>query len=384
MKNRVLRFLIGITAAGLMVTGCSIPGLSDNANEGRTTLISEEETEAEPVEEMEAAVEFDKWYSMDTPGIPQGITASDYLKTDVDVSNLVVSESELIPSDEYIQNAEQTLLDNYASQSTDESVEAKDGDSVVITYEGVADGVTLEAYSGDSVNLRIGNGSMGSDFEEKLVGMHPGDNRNVAVTYDSNYSDTTVAGKTVIFSVTMKAIYVCDEFNDDFVAEHTNYSTVAEYEKAYKEQYRDSTMRQKAYDMVGELADTIESYPEEYLEAYKNLLKGFDELSYNQALEMEYITEDTSFDDYMDETYGEDYDTVLDDHAKSYVAQQLAFIRVGEALEINFTNENYQTQIADTGVLDTTIQRYGDGYISSTMYQQYVMNKLVDSISVKK
>lgn len=383
MKNHVLRFLIGITATGLMLTGCSIPGFSDNASEGRTSLISETEEEAEPVEEMEAAVEFDKWYSMDTPGIPQGITASDYLKTDVDVSNLVVSESDLIPSDEYIQNAEQTLLDNYASQSTDESVEAKDGDSVVITYEGVADGVTLEAYSGDSVNLRVGNGSMGSDFEEKLVGMHPGDSRNIAVTYDENYSDKSVAGKTVIFSVSMKAIYVCDEFTDDFVAEHTDYSTVEEYEKAYKEQYRSGTLRQKAYDMVGELADTIENYPEEYLEAYKNLLKGFDELSYNQALEMEYITENTSFDDYMDETYGEDYDTVLDDHAKSYVAQQLAFIRVGEALGVNFTNEDYQTQIADTGVLDATIQRYGDGYISSTMYQQYVLNKLIDAVKVK-
>lgn len=386
MRNRIVRILIGITAAGMMLTGCSIPGASDSASEGRTTLISDTtEEETEPVEEMEAGVEFDKWYSTEQPGIPQNVNVDDYLTTEVDTSNLTVSEEDLVPSDDQIKESEQNYLDNYATESDDTSLEAKDGDRVVISYEGVADGVTLEGYTADKVSLRIGNGTMSTEFEEKLIGMHPGDTRNITVTYDENYTDENVAGKTVIFSVSMESVYVCAEFDDEFVSTYTEYKTVNDYEKAYKEQYRASTLRQKAYDMIGELADTVEEYPEEYLEAYKNLLKGFDQLSYDYAMSM-YEAEDgeekPTFEEYMNDIYGDDYDSILDTHAKGYVSQQLAFIKVGQALGIEFTSDDYSEYIADKGVLDSTIQQYGEGYISSSLYEQFVLEELVGKLKI--
>ena len=387
MKNRIVRILVGITAASMALTGCSSISemfSSTDSSEGRTSLIADTE-EDEDVEEMEAAVEFDKWYTDDQPGVPQNVNVDDYLTTAVDVSNLTVSESELVPSDEELATVEQELLEAYSTESDDTSLTAKTGDRVTVSYEGTVDGQTLSGYTATSAAFKIGSNSMSEQFEKKLVGMHPGDTKNITVTYDDDYSDEDVAGKTVIFSVTMENIYVLDELTDDWISEHTDYSTIDEYEKAYKAQYKSTALYQEAYNLIGELADTIEEYPEEYLGAYKNLLQGFDELSYENAVELNDMGDDSyTFEEYMESVYGEDYDTILDSHAKTYVAQQLACLKVGTALGLDFTSDDYEEYITNNSVSNSTIQRYGKGYISSVTYEQYVLQQLMDRITITK
>ena len=95
------------------------------------------------------------------------------------------------------------------SYSTDTSLTVKDGDTVNIDYVGKIDGTAFDGGStnGQGTDLEIGSGSYIDDFEDQLVGAHPGDEVEVTVTFPDNYDAADLAGKEAIFDVTVNGIY---------------------------------------------------------------------------------------------------------------------------------------------------------------------------------
>lgn len=96
------------------------------------------------------------------------------------------------------------------SYSTDSSLEVKDGDTVNIDYIGSIDGVEFDGGNtqGMGTDLVIGSGSYIDDFEEQLIGTHPGDNVDVYVTFPDSYQNNTdLSGKEALFKVTINGIY---------------------------------------------------------------------------------------------------------------------------------------------------------------------------------
>lgn len=93
--------------------------------------------------------------------------------------------------------------------STDTSLTVKDGDTVNIDYVGKIDGTAFDGGStnGKGTDLEIGSGSYIDDFEDQLVGAHPGDKVEVTVTFPDNYQATDLAGKEAVFDVTVNGIY---------------------------------------------------------------------------------------------------------------------------------------------------------------------------------
>ena len=93
--------------------------------------------------------------------------------------------------------------------STDTSLTVKDGDTVNIDYVGKIDGTAFDGGStnGKGTDLTIGSGSYIDDFEDQLVGAHPGDKVEVTVTFPDNYQATDLAGKEAVFDVTVNGIY---------------------------------------------------------------------------------------------------------------------------------------------------------------------------------
>jgi trigger factor len=92
---------------------------------------------------------------------------------------------------------------------TKSSLEVKDGDTVNIDYVGRIDGVAFEGgdTKGQGAQLTIGSGTYIDNFEEQLIGSHPGDEVKVTVTFPENYGNEELNGKEAVFDVVVNGIY---------------------------------------------------------------------------------------------------------------------------------------------------------------------------------
>lgn len=112
-------------------------------------------------------------------------------------------------------NTDGTALNDTAestspSYSTDSSLAVADGDTVNIDYVGSVDGVEFSGGNtqGMGTDLLIGSGSYIDDFEEQLIGSHPGDTVDVYVTFPDPYGNNEeLSGKEALFTVTINGIY---------------------------------------------------------------------------------------------------------------------------------------------------------------------------------
>lgn len=95
------------------------------------------------------------------------------------------------------------------SYSTDTSLTIEDGDTVNIDYVGSIDGVEFNGGNtqGQGTDLVIGSGRYIDDFEEQLIGAHPGDEVEVTVTFPEDYGNEELNGKEAVFDATVNGIY---------------------------------------------------------------------------------------------------------------------------------------------------------------------------------
>ena len=96
-------------------------------------------------------------------------------------------------------------VDN-SSYTVNTSYEIKNGDTVNIDYVGSVNGEVFEDTKGAGTMLTIGSGTYIDDFEEQLIGAHPGDTVEVNVTFPENYTEE-LSGKDAVFQVTINGVY---------------------------------------------------------------------------------------------------------------------------------------------------------------------------------
>lgn len=84
--------------------------------------------------------------------------------------------------------------------------EAREGDQVMVDYEGRIDGEAFEGGSGENMAVELGAGRMLKEFEDGLVGMKAGDEKTVDVSFPEDYHGKEVAGKTAQFTLKVKQV----------------------------------------------------------------------------------------------------------------------------------------------------------------------------------
>lgn len=101
-----------------------------------------------------------------------------------------------------------TGTDN-VSYSTDTSLTIENGDTVNIDYVGSIDGVEFAGgnSNGAGADLTIGSGRFIDNFEEQLIGAHPGDTVEVTATFPEDYGNEELDGKEAVFQVVINGIY---------------------------------------------------------------------------------------------------------------------------------------------------------------------------------
>lgn len=118
--------------------------------------------------------------------------------------------SENDDSSSYTQQSEnQQTEEQSETYQTDTSLTVEDGDTVNIDYVGTVDGVEFEGGStdGNGTDLVIGSGDYIDDFEDQLIGSHPGDTVEVQVTFPDDYGNEELNGKDAVLTVTVNGIY---------------------------------------------------------------------------------------------------------------------------------------------------------------------------------
>jgi trigger factor len=146
-----------------------------------------------------------------------------------DYRDLEVGRREPEVSQEDVQAELDRLRDSLASLDTVERP-AQSGDFAVLDFIGRIDGEPFEGGEGRGYLLELGSGRFIPGFEEQLGGASAGDERDVEVTFPEDYGADEVAGKTAVFSVTVKEVKEkrLPELDDDFAGEAGGFDSLDE------------------------------------------------------------------------------------------------------------------------------------------------------------
>ena len=147
-----------------------------------------------------------------------------------DYKDLTAEKNEVTISDEDIDNELKPFISRATRVVTVER-EAKNGDTVVIDFEGFQDGVPFEGGKAEGHSLELGSGSFIPGFEEQMVGMTIGEERDLHVTFPEQYHAEDLKGKDAVFHVKLHAITreELPDVDDEFAAEVSDFDTLAEY-----------------------------------------------------------------------------------------------------------------------------------------------------------
>ncbi len=136
---------------------------------------------------------------------------------------------------------------------TDRAV--KDGDDIILDFEGFVDGVAFQGGKGENYPLTIGSGQFIPGFEEQLVGKEIGAECDVNVTFPEDYQAEELKGKAATFKCTVKEIKEkqLPELDDEFAAEVSEFDTLDEYKADVRKNLEDK----KAADAKNAKEDAV-------------------------------------------------------------------------------------------------------------------------------
>ncbi|MEW5320854.1 trigger factor [Geobacillus thermoleovorans] len=114
---------------------------------------------------------------------------------------LEVEKMDATVTDEDVENELKRLQENYAELVVKEDGTVENGDTAVIDFEGFVDGEPFEGGKAENYSLEIGSGTFIPGFEEQLVGMKAGEEKEIQVTFPEEYHAKQLAGKPATFKV---------------------------------------------------------------------------------------------------------------------------------------------------------------------------------------
>jgi trigger factor len=119
---------------------------------------------------------------------------------------LEVEKMDATVTDEDVENELKRLQENYAELVVKEDGKVENGDTAVIDFEGFVDGEPFEGGKAENYSLEIGSGTFIPGFEDQLIGMQAGEEKEIEVTFPEEYHAKELAGKPATFKVKVHEI----------------------------------------------------------------------------------------------------------------------------------------------------------------------------------
>ena len=159
---------------------------------------------------------------------------------------LEVEKAEASVSDEQVQAELDRMAQNVASTETVERA-AEMGDTATIDFEGFDNGVAFDGGKGENFDLKLGSGQFVPGFEEQIVGMNVGEEKDIDITFPENYH-AELAGKAVVFHVKLNklATVVLPEQDDEFAKDVSEFDTLEELKADIRAKAQENAEKQAA------------------------------------------------------------------------------------------------------------------------------------------
>ena len=317
-----------------------------------------------------------------------------------------LAESDYIVEDSDVESYIQSLLEATSTTDVQTTGTTKSGDTIKLDYSGKLDGTAFSGGTATDASYTIGSGKFIDDLDKGLVGLTVGVETDIPCTFPESYQNSDLAGKQVVFTVTVKEIdvTVVPELTDEWVTENSSklgvqdqtLSTVDDL-RAYVKDYlntqasssRSSEVFDTAYSQMTDGLD-VSDYPSEEL---SDLLKTL-----NSNVDAEYESYSSSYsskEQYLKSVYNFDsldaFNDYADSYAKQYLLQKMIITMIAadnnitvEADEINSTGEELASYYGYNDyqeILDT----YGREMNSEIGYQvlyQKVVEFVCDNVTV--
>ena len=182
----------------------------------------------------------------------------------------------------------------------------KKGDTADIDFEGFDNGVPFDGGKGENFDLEIGSGSFVPGFEDQLIGMKAGEEKEIDITFPENYTPE-LAGKPVVFKVKINEVKAKEvpAIDDEFAKDVSEFDTLKELKADMKKKMTEERKiaAQQAFEdaLMKKVADGIEAdIPEDMVKAQaERMLEGFKQqlasqgIPFEQYLQMTGMTNET-------------------------------------------------------------------------------------------
>ena len=321
-------------------------------------------------------------------------TVSFYVKPEAKVSKykgLEIEKVDVKVSKEDVEAELESVRNKNAEIKSVEDRKLQQNDISTIDFEGFVDGVAFEGGKGENFELTIGSGQFIPGFEDQLVGMEIGEEREIKVTFPKEYHAENLAGKDSTFKVKLISIKekILPELDDEFAKDVSEFETLEEYKKdlkaKVKERKENQAKAERESKAIEKLVENVEvEIPEAMIDhEIEHMIESFAQnLSY-QGMSIEQYLEYTN--------------TKMDDFKESLKPNAIKDIKLRLALE--FINKAENVVVEDKEIdekIEELSKQYGStdsdslkknesvrNYMREKLIQDKTMALVVDSVIEK-
>ncbi|QII50102.1 trigger factor [Bacillus paralicheniformis] len=261
---------------------------------------------------------------------------------------LGIEKDDTAVTDEDVQNELKSLQERQAELVVKEDGKVEEGDTVVLDFEGFVDGEAFEGGKAENYSLEVGSGSFIPGFEDQLVGLEAGAEKDVEVTFPEEYHAEELAGKPAVFKVKIHEIKAKElpELNDEFAKDvDEEVETLAELtEKTKKrleeakENEADAKLRE---DLVVKAAENAEAdIPQAMIDTeLDRMMKEFEQRLQMQGMNLELYFQFSGQDENaLKEQMKED--------AEKRVKSNLTLEAIAKAENLQVTDEEVEEELS--------------------------------------
>lgn len=229
---------------------------------------------------------------------------------------------------------------------TDRAVE--NGDTVTIDYSGSVDGVKFDGGTAEKQPLVIGSGAFIPGFEDQVIGMNIGEERDINVKFPEEYHAENLKGKDAVFAIKLHEIKKKElpEINDEFIKEAVGAESVEAYKKETKErlekQNADRAEREVEDEIIKKVTETSDvEIPDAMIE--NQIDRMVQEMEYRLSYQGLKLADYLKYIGKSMEDFRKDYK----DQATDYVKSQLVIEAIIEKEEIAATDEEVEKRVEE-------------------------------------
>jgi len=270
-----------------------------------------------------------------------------------------VQKASAVVTDEDVDKELEKVQDKNSRLISVEDRPVASGDTAVIDFEGFIDGVPFEGGKGTDYSLVIGSGTFIPGFEDQLVGLAAGEEKDVNVSFPEEYGTQELAGKPAVFKVKVNEIKLKElpALDDEFAKDVSEFETMEEYKADLRKQLVERAEHNAHHEDEDNVVEKVVSNATVEIPPVM-VEKHVDDLTYDFGMRLRY--QGLELEKYL-EVMGMDMNTFREQfktRAEQEVKTQLVIEKVGvvEGIvpadedveeEIKRISENYKQSVED-------------------------------------